>query len=147
MTAAETELPGSREAVDSSAPIVFFDGVCGFCNAWVDFLLTRDRRGRLRFAPLQGETARRMLAPEDVVQLHSLVLWTSDRVFRKSSAVAQILLRLGGARAVAGSLLWLVPRPVRDWGYDFIAKRRYNFFGKRETCRMPTLEERGRFLP
>jgi predicted DCC family thiol-disulfide oxidoreductase YuxK len=128
-------------------PIVFFDGVCGFCNFWVDFLLARDRKGRLRFAPLQGETARALLSPTDVEQLHSLVLWTPQSACRKSTAVAQILRSIGGWWAVCGTMLRVIPPPLRDFGYDFVARRRYRIFGKKDACRMPTPEERARFLP
>jgi predicted DCC family thiol-disulfide oxidoreductase YuxK len=137
----------SDPPVAAETPIVFFDGVCGFCNFWVDFLLARDRRGRLRFAPLQGETARGMLSSVDVEQLHTLVLWTPRKVYRKSSAVVRILFLLGGFWAVYGGLLWLIPRPLRNWGYGFVARRRYRIFGKKDACRMPTPDERARFLP
>lgn len=147
MTAAEAKGVESSQTVEAGAAIVFFDGVCGFCNAWVDFLLARDARCRLRFAPLQGETARRMLSPADVEQLHTLVLWKAGRVFRKSSAVARVLMLLGGVWAVCGGLLWIIPPPLRDWGYDVVARYRYRIFGKRDACRMPAPEERARFLP
>jgi predicted DCC family thiol-disulfide oxidoreductase YuxK len=147
MTTTAVDRFDSIKTVKTDAPIVFFDGVCGFCNFWVDFLLARDRRGRLRFAPLQGETARRMLSPTDVEQLHTLVLWTSHGVYRKSSAIARILILLGGLWTACGGLLWLVPRPLRNWGYDLVAKYRYRIFGKKDACRMPLPDERARFLP
>lgn len=127
--------------------IVFFDGVCGFCNAWVDFWITRDPHGRLKFAPLQGETARTRLNPADVANLNSLVYCTPRGCFRKTSAVVRIGWTLGGLWAVLATVLWCIPRPLRDWGYAMIARNRYRFFGKKETCRMPTPAERSRFLP
>lgn len=126
--------------------IVFFDGVCGFCNAWVDFLLRCDRHSRLRFAPLQGETARTRLNPADVENLHSLVFWTPTGCYRKTSAVVRIGWTLGGVWTLLATLLWLIPRPLRDAGYALIAKNRYRIFGKKETCRLPTPAERARFL-
>lgn len=128
-------------------PIVFFDGVCGFCNAWVDFLITRDPDGQLAFAPLQGETARQLLSEADRERLHSLVLWTPQRAYRKTAAVVRILWRLGGVWRVLAGLLWLIPLPLRNLGYDVVARNRYRLFGKKETCRMPTPDERTRFLP
>jgi len=128
-------------------PIVFFDGVCGLCNFWVDFLIARDPDGRLAFAPLQGETARQLLTDADRQQLHSLVLWTQQKAYRKSAAVVRILWHLGGFWNVLGTLLWLVPLPIRNLGYDVVAKNRYRLFGKKETCRMPTPAERTRLLP
>jgi predicted DCC family thiol-disulfide oxidoreductase YuxK len=127
--------------------IVFFDGVCGFCNAWVDFLIIRDPDGQLAFAPLQGETARQLLPDADRERLHSLVLWTPQRAYRKSAAVVRILWRLGGVWRLLAGLLWLIPLPLRNLGYDVVARNRYRLFGKKETCRMPTPAERTRFLP
>jgi predicted DCC family thiol-disulfide oxidoreductase YuxK len=147
MTAQASDRKPSDHSVASTESIVFFDGVCGFCNFWVDFLLARDRRGRLLFAPLQGETARQLLSAGDVEQLHTLVLWSPLEVHRKSSAVVRILLLLGGVWAVCGALLWLIPRPLRNWGYNLVAKHRYRVFGRKDACRMPTLDERARFLP
>lgn len=127
-------------------PIVFFDGVCGFCNFWVDFLIARDPDGLFAFAPLQGETARQLLPAADQ-NLDSLVLWTPARVDRKSGAVVRILWRLGGGWRVLGGLIWLIPLPLRNLGYDLIARNRYRLFGKKDVCRMPTPEERTRLLP
>jgi predicted DCC family thiol-disulfide oxidoreductase YuxK len=134
-------------AAPATGPIVFFDGVCGLCNASVDRVLRWDRRGVFRLAPLQGETAARELSSEETQQLGSVVLKTDGRIYRKSTAVVRILWRLGLAARLGGSLLWLIPRPLRDFGYDVVAKNRYRWFGKKETCRMPKPEERDRFLP
>ncbi|MBX3440462.1 MAG: DUF393 domain-containing protein [Planctomycetaceae bacterium] len=128
-------------------PIIFFDGVCGFCNRMVDFVLSHDRRGVFRFAPLQGETARALLPPADVESLDSVVLMLRGQTFRRSSASARILWELGPFWQIAGWLLWLIPLPLRDWGYRLVGKNRYRMFGKLEACRMPTPEERDRFLP
>ncbi|HUQ68246.1 MAG TPA: DCC1-like thiol-disulfide oxidoreductase family protein [Planctomycetaceae bacterium] len=128
-------------------PIVFFDGVCGLCNFWVDFLISRDPDGRLAFAPLQGETARQLLSESDRQSLHSLVLWTQPWAYRKSAAVVRIAWQLGGVWSVLGTMLWLVPLPIRNLGYDVVARNRYRLFGKKETCRMPTPAERTRLLP
>lgn len=133
--------------VPPEGPVVFFDGVCGFCNRSVDFVLSRDRAGRIRFAPLQGETAQRLLSPADVANLNSLVLWTPAGAYRRTAAVCRILWLLGGGWAICGTLLWLIPRPLRDLGYALIARNRYRLFGRKETCRLPTPAERARFLP
>lgn len=134
-------------AAPKAESIVYFDGVCGMCNWTVDFVLKRDRRGRFQFAPLQGETAAARLPDGDRQQLSTLVLESPQGLFRRSSAVIQILSDLGGIWRLAGSLLWIVPRPLRDWGYRMIAGNRYRLFGKKETCRLPTPEEAGRLLP
>jgi predicted DCC family thiol-disulfide oxidoreductase YuxK len=149
--AAELALNATNEWVPVQTvpqrPIVFFDGVCGFCNAGVDFLITRDPDGHLAFAPLQGETARQLLPEADRVSLHSLVLWTPTRLYRKSAAVVRILWTLGSGWAVLGGLLWAIPWPLRDAGYNLVARNRYRLFGKKDVCRMPTPAERTRMLP
>lgn len=132
---------------DAVRRILFFDGVCGLCNRTVDFVIVRDRRGEFLFAPLQGDTARSLLSPSDVANLNTVVLWVNGKTYRKSAAVVRILWRLNPGWRFLGTLLWLVPLPLRNLGYALIAWNRYRFFGKKETCRMPTPEERIRFLP
>ena len=131
----------------SEHPIVFFDGVCGLCNTSVNWVMNRDRRKAFRFSPLQGETAAAILPKTDIESLHSMVLQLNGRIFRKSSAAVRILWQLGPLEKAAGTLLWLIPRPLRDVGYGIVARNRYRWFGKKETCRLPTPEERARFLP
>ena len=151
MTTTKTEPASDRQdlpAVKSTEhPILFFDGVCGLCNWAVDFIMSRDAAGKFRFAPLQGETAHRMLSSADVDQLNSMVLVTDEGTFRRSAAAVRILWRLGTCWKLCGWLLWLVPGPLRDVGYRWVATLRYRLFGKRESCRLPTPEERGRILP
>lgn len=135
------------EVVKLHRRIVFFDGVCGFCNASVDFVLSRDRQEKFRFAPLQGETARQLLAAADTQNLHTLVLWVDGSTYRRTAAVVRILWHLGWSWRILGALLWLIPWPLRDVGYVLVARNRYRLFGRKDTCRMPTPAERARFLP
>ncbi len=132
---------------DAVQTILFFDGVCGLCNKAVDFVLVRDQGCEIKFAPLQGDTARRLLTPADIENLDSMVLWVEGRTHRKSAAAVRVLWRLSFGWQVVGSLLWLVPWPVRNLGYRVIARNRYRVFGKKESCRLPNPEERVRFLP
>jgi predicted DCC family thiol-disulfide oxidoreductase YuxK len=127
-------------------PVVFFDGVCGLCNAAVDYIVARDPGGVFRFAPLQGELAARTVRPEDVASLKTLVLWDARGLHRRSTAVWRILWGLGGFQAFLGAMLWCVPWPLRDAGYRLVSSIRYRLFGRKETCRMPSPEERARFL-
>lgn len=156
MPTCETDIPvmtgqSSEPVVESpgdlSRPIIFFDGVCGLCNTSIDQVIRWDRRGVFRFAPLQGETARQVLTPADTQQLGSVAVSIHGRIYRKSAAAVRILWQLGLLPSLAGTLMWLVPKPIRDWGYGVIAHNRYRWFGKKETCRMPTPAERARFLP
>lgn len=126
--------------------LVLFDGVCGLCNRWVAFLLKHDRHARFRFATIQGETGTRLL-PGESADPSSVVLVDRDGTWRHSTAIVRMLRGLGGAWSLWGTLLRLVPRPVRDAGYRFVARHRYRWFGRKETCRLPTPEERARFLP
>jgi predicted DCC family thiol-disulfide oxidoreductase YuxK len=136
----------AETAVTAATPIVFFDGMCGLCNSSVDFVLRHDRLGRLKFAPLQGETAERLLPTADRENLGSLVLWDDGQLFRRSSAVVRILWRLSPVWRVLGWLIWLIPLPLRNAGYRLVAALRYRLFGKKETCRLPSPDERSRFL-
>lgn len=131
-----------------SGPIVFFDGVCGLCNGSVDWLMARDRRSVLRFAPLQGETALRTLgAPQGDPESWSMVLVDETGRYWRSEAAIRIVRHLGGPWALVGRVLGAVPRGLRDAAYRWIARNRYRYFGKHETCRLPTPAERARFLP
>lgn len=134
--------------------MLLYDGLCGFCNETVQFALRHDRRGTMRFAPLQGDTARAILSryPE-LDGIDSLVLVERDpetgeeRVSTRSTGVLRVLHHLGGPwRVIATIYRYLIPRPVRDWGYDRFAQLRYRLFGRYETCPLPSAEQRARFL-
>ena len=126
---------------------VVFDGVCVFCSGWVRFLMARDRARRFRFATMQSDAGRRLLAghgidPDDPI---SFLLVDRERAYTDSTAALRILTRLGGWWRLAGTL-YAVPRPLRDAVYRFVARRRYRWFGKRESCFVPTRETKDRFL-
>ena len=124
--------------------IVFFDGVCNLCNASIDFLIRRKSK-QLYFASLQGETARVRLGSAKVQTLSSVILYRDGAIYEKSDAVLEIFTLLGGVWTFF-QIFRVVPSFIRDWVYDFIASRRYEWFGRRETCRLPTTEERAYFL-
>lgn len=137
-----TDLP---HATPVTQPVVFFDGVCGLCNRAVDFLLRADRHQVLRFAPLQGETAAALLGRQTDAPLDSIVLLDASGRHERSYAILLILQHLGGAWRMAG-LLTVVPRPLRDAFYLWIARNRYAWFGQKATCRIPNSADRARFL-
>jgi predicted DCC family thiol-disulfide oxidoreductase YuxK len=134
-------------------PVVFFDGVCGLCDQVVDWIVEKDTKDRFRFAPLQGKAARAAFhgfnpMPTTASKAEppkTVVLLKNDRYFKRSSAIVEILLDLPGWR-ILGWMLWLIPWPLRDLGYVLVAKVRYSIWGKRDTCRLPTPDERARFL-
>ncbi len=128
-------------------PIVFYDGDCGLCDRFVRWMLRRDRRHRYRFAPLQGETARRMIRVEARDPgLWSGVLGDHDGEHRRSAATLRAVAGLGGVWRAAGLLL-LVPAALRDRVYRVVARHRYRWFGRAPACVLPGADERGRFLP
>ncbi|MBK8499719.1 MAG: DUF393 domain-containing protein [Flavobacteriales bacterium] len=129
----------------TSERIVFFDGVCGLCNHFVDRLLRMDRARSLHFAPLQGSTAQERLPAGMADAMESVVYLRDGVVLQRSDAALQILIDLGGWRVLHRG--WFIfPRTFRDFVYDWIARNRYRWFGKHETCRIPTPAERSRFL-
>jgi predicted DCC family thiol-disulfide oxidoreductase YuxK len=128
-------------------PIIFFDGVCGMCNAFVDFTLRVDRQEKFLFAPLQGSLARELLPPlsEDPRQW-SIIYMDERGIHDQSDAVLQVYRRLGG-RWWLFSLARHIPRSIRNALYRVIARNRYRWFDRKEQCRVPNPEERKRFLP
>ncbi len=128
--------------------VVLFDGVCNLCNGFVNFLIDRDPRERLVFAALQSDAGRRLLADAGLPEgsLQSVVVIDGGRTFTRSSGALRILRRLGGFWSVLALPALAVPRPIRDAVYGWIARKRYGWFGRQETCRIPTPELRRRFL-
>jgi len=126
--------------------IVFFDGVCSICNGFVDFLIKRDKQNNLQYSSLQGTTARSKVPADLRDRLKTIVFYDNGVLLSESDAVLQILIRLGGGWKVV-VILKIFPKFLRDAMYRFIAKNRYKWFGKRDTCRMPTKEERLKILP
>ncbi len=139
---------------DDRRRVVFFDGVCALCDGTVRFLLARDRRRALRFAPLQGETATAEPALAEMLEHHQPELW-SVVYLRGEGERAELLTRSDAILAILGDLggFWrllavarLVPRALRDRVYDLVGRNRYRWFGRFEACRLPRPGEAGRFL-
>jgi predicted DCC family thiol-disulfide oxidoreductase YuxK len=127
-------------------PILLYDGHCRLCNGWVRFLLRVDPTGPLRFAPLGGETARRLLAPHPGLErVDSVVLVEAGRVSVRSTAVLRICRYLGGLWRVL-LIGYLVPRAIRDSLYDVVAHWRYRLVGRYDACPIPPPAVRSRFL-
>lgn len=128
-------------------PIVLYDGECGLCNRSVKFLLKRDG-GQIYYAPLQGETAAalRQRYPEIPKTLESVVLVDGDRAYLRSKAFLYGAKYLTRPWRWAYALRWL-PAFVLDLGYRVVARVRYRIWGKYDTCRLPTTDERAKLLP
>lgn len=127
--------------------IILFDGECGFCSAWVRFVLRRDKRERYLFAPLQSEAGRRLLMQFDLPadDLGTVVLIDQDRAYTKSTAALRVLRSCGGIWRLAYGFV-LVPRPIRDFVYNMVARRRNTWFGRFRACAISSTEIRHRFL-
>ncbi|MDW0109952.1 thiol-disulfide oxidoreductase DCC family protein [Sporosarcina aquimarina] len=126
---------------------VLFDGECNFCDASVQFIIKRDPYEHFQFTSLQSETGQQLSKdfgiPEDV---DSLVLIEKGKAYTKSGAALRIAKKLDGLWHLA-FLFILVPSPIRDVVYDFVARNRYKWFGKKEeACMLPTPAERKRFI-
>lgn len=132
---------------DPRHPTILFDGVCNLCNGSVQFILRRDPQARFRFASLQSEAGRRLVTEQglDPEVLNSVILIEDGRVYRESTAALRIARHMSGAWKLLRVLV-LIPRPIRDAVYRLIARNRYRWFGKSETCWLPTPELRARFL-
>jgi predicted DCC family thiol-disulfide oxidoreductase YuxK len=127
--------------------VVLFDGVCNLCNRFVHFVIARDPSGRFHFGALQSDAARRMLreAHTPATVPDSIVLVDEGRVFTRSTAALRVARGLRFPWPLAYGLI-AVPRPLRDWVYDIVARNRYVWFGKRDACMVPTPDLRARFL-
>lgn len=131
----------------TESAIIFYDGVCGLCNRSVRWVLRRDGRGSFKFAQLDSAAAKRFV-PEELtgsVVPSSLILKTSDGCFIKSEAWLKIMALLGNPWSCL-VVLKLIPRRFRDFIYDHIAKRRYRWFGRFDSCPMPEPKFKDRFL-
>lgn len=128
--------------------IVFFDGYCGLCNKVVNLLMRWDNHRQLRFASLQGSTAKKYLGSLVEEQMFgSFIYFENGHIYQKSEAIIHLLSSLGGPWRFLSQVLYLIPRFFREICYQIIAKHRYYFFGKMDVCRVPNDEEAQRLLP
>ena len=132
---------------DKYGRVIVFDGVCNFCNASVNFVMARDPDRKFRFGTLQSEAAQQILKELEVSteDFETFLLLEDDRVFTKSTAALRIARQLGSLWPLLYALM-VIPRPIRDIAYDIMARHRYQWMGKTETCRVPTPAERERFV-
>jgi predicted DCC family thiol-disulfide oxidoreductase YuxK len=125
---------------------ILFDGICNFCNASVRFIIKRDPQSRFRFASLQSEVGQKMLIKYKIPgNINSFIFIDGERCYTKSSAALRVCKHLKGFWKLFYVFI-LVPRPLRDRCYHFIAENRYKWFGKSESCMIPTPDIRSRFL-
>lgn len=127
--------------------ILLFDGVCHLCHGAVQFVLKREPHGRIHFASLQSETGKRLLArfgcPETI---QSVVFIEDGKLYLKSDALIRVGRNLRGLWPILSFMGMLIPRVVRDSGYDWVARNRYRWMGKSEQCLLPTPQMKARLL-
>ena len=127
--------------------IILFDGVCNLCNSSVQFVINHDPNHLFNYAPLQGDTAKDLLANSDSpgLDLDSVVLVEDGKVYDRSTAALRIARKLKGGWPLLYGFI-IVPKFIRDGVYNWIAKNRYRWFGKKESCMIPTPELKSKFL-
>lgn len=127
--------------------VIIFDGECNLCARSVQFILRHEAGPRFMFSPLQSAAGARILATHGfpTTNVNSFVLVSDGKVYTRSAAALRIAREFKGAWQLLRAL-WLVPRPLRDALYDFVARNRYAWFGKAESCLVPTPELRARFM-
>lgn len=127
--------------------IILFDGVCNLCNSSVVFIIERDKKNVFKFAALQSETGSKMIQERgiDIKVIDSILLIEPRAYYFKSTAALKITRHLTGAWPLLYAFI-ILPASFRDWVYDIIAKNRYKWFGKKESCMIPTAELKSKFL-
>ena len=128
-------------------PVIFFDGVCNLCNASVQFVIAHDKKDQFKFTALQGDYAKEVLSKfnADPQKLNTILLLHEGRLYTKSSAALRVAGKLNGLIPLLYVFL-LVPKFIRDWFYDIIAKNRYQWWGRQESCWVPTPELKNKFI-
>lgn len=133
--------------MEETQAVVLFDGVCNLCNKSVQFIIRRDKKDRFRFAPLQGKTGQQLLSrhglPAD--SFNSFILAEGDKIYTHSTGALRMLKGLGFPWSMAYAFI-LVPRFIRDGVYAAVARNRYRWFGRQESCMIPTPALKNKFL-
>lgn len=127
--------------------IILFDGVCNFCNFWVNFVIKRDNKDLFRFAALQSEKAKELTnrLKIDISSLDTFVMIVGEKFYIKSTAALMVSKELNSILKILFPLI-ILPAFFRDFVYDIIAKNRFKLFGRKESCRIPTEAEKKKFL-
>ncbi len=125
--------------------ILYFDGVCSLCNKFINFLMVADKGNSLQYSPLQGKTAEKNLDSVYLDKLDTIVYQEAGKFYSESDAVIRAVSGMGGIWKFV-LLIKLIPKFIRNPIYRFVAKNRFQWFGKKDACRIPTPEERGKIL-
>lgn len=132
--------------LDDNNPILLFDGVCNFCNSWVNFIIRHDKKNKFRFSTLQSETGKKLLKEYKISEKDdTAVLIFKGKAYIKSSMGLHVLYHIGGVYSIP-FIFVLVPEYIRDFYYEIIARNRYKWWGKENECMIPTPEVKNKFL-
>ncbi|GAB1858483.1 DUF393 domain-containing protein [Flavobacteriaceae bacterium MHTCC 0001] len=134
--------------IPNDKQLILFDGVCNLCNTSIQYVIKKDKHNRFIFAALQSKVGESVIKQFgiDTTAVDSILLYKSEKdIYSKSTAALMVASQLGLPTNILGIFL-IVPKFIRDWVYDFIAKNRYKWYGKKESCMVPTPELRGKFL-
>ena len=128
-------------------PVIFFDGVCNLCNASVQFVIAHDKKDQFGFTALQGDYAKEILPKfnADLEKLNTILLLEDGKLYTKSSAALRVARKLNGLIPLLYAFI-IVPKIFRDWVYDIIAKNRYRWWGRQESCWVPTPDLKSKFI-
>lgn len=137
---------GTLDPVTSAEAIILFDGVCNLCSGSVQFVIKRDPAAFFKFASLQSDFGQQQLQRFGLDQksFHSIILIHGDKVYQRSDAALEIVKKLGGAWPILYGFK-IMPRFLRDAGYNLVSRNRYKLFGKKDACWIPTPELKARF--
>ena len=133
--------------MDKAHSIILFDGVCNLCNSSVNFVIKRDKKDQFRFGALQEEPGKSLLEKYhiDPKKTDSIVLIENERAYIKSTAALRVSRKLGGLYPLAYGFI-IIPEFIRNWVYDIVARNRYKWYGKKDSCMIPTPELKQKFL-
>lgn len=137
----------NKTFIPSGKKLLLFDGVCNFCNFWVNFIISRDKKDIFRFASLQSEFGKSILNYLNLStkNFDTFVLIEGKHFYFKSTAALKVIKNINGWLKVLYPLI-LLPKFLRDSVYNLIAKNRYKIFGRSDTCRVPTESEKSKFI-
>jgi predicted DCC family thiol-disulfide oxidoreductase YuxK len=126
-----------------NSPIIFYDGVCGLCDKSIQFIIVHDKKKIFRFAALQSDLAKQLLGKD--LSLDSFIYYEKGKAFDRSTGALKMFKKLGGMWSLLYAFM-IVPLFIRNAVYDWVAKNRYKWFGKFDSCKIPTPEQRSRFI-
>lgn len=133
--------------LQNNTSIILFDGICNFCNSSVNKIIKHDTKNKFKFAPLQSEIGKKLLKEYEIdsTKTDSIILIENNTYFIKSTAILKIAKHLNGLYPLVYGFI-VIPKFIRDSVYDFIAKNRYKWFGKQDSCMVPTKEVKSKFI-